>query len=275
MEHHTAKSSKESTDIQFSLDNSKARRIFTLNTHEEKRLEKVRWNLEKQRMAETKRFLKAQKDTIVHHFASRKVHSAGEVDFHDRFLKMNSAWVTWKSEELLSSGSSHLDPQCLISEKNNVKCKGKYSQKVGIDYSNTASVSYSVLPRMRRNLASEGNLLQWFRSWSSRARPSFRFLSGNKVDNDKVITKQSNSPTQKNFIHENSRDEIVSESEVKERSLSEVLPPVSLPPLHSQKEKTLKEKQRVTLTAKERVSHKELWDGLKDCRYIRTYVRDK
>lgn len=275
MKRHTAKTSADSTDIQFSLDSSKARRIFTLNTHEEKRLEKVRWNLEKQRMAETKRFLKAQKDTIVHYFASRKVHSAGKVDIHDRFLKMNSAWATSKSEELLSSGSSHLDPQCLIPEKNNFKCKGKYSQTVGIDNSNTTSLSYSVLPHMRRNLVSEGNLIQWFRSWSSRARPSFRYLSGNKVDNDKVITKQSNSPTQKTFIHENSRDEIVSEIEVKERSLSEVLPPVSLPPLHSQKEKTLKERHRVTLTTKEKVRNKELWDGLKDCRYIRTYVRDK
>ena len=274
MERHTARSSAERTDISLSLESSKARRIFTLNTHEEKRLEKVRWSLEKQRMAETKRFLKAQKDTIVHHFASRKIHSAGKVDIHDRALKMSSAWMTSKSQEQLSSSSGQLDPQCLIPEKNNFKCKGKYSQKVGIDCSNTASVSYSVLPHMRRILVSEENLIQWCRSWSSRARTNFLFLR-NEVDNDKVITKQSNSPTQETFIHKNSTEEVASEREGKERSLSEILPPVSLPPLHSQKEKTMKEQHRMVFTARKKVRNENLWDGLEDCRYIRTYVKNK
>lgn len=88
------KSSAVNTDIPFSLDSPKARRIFTLNTHEEKRLEKVRWNLEKQRMAETKKFLKAKKDIIIHHFRIRKVHSSGQVGIHDRLLTMNSGWKT-------------------------------------------------------------------------------------------------------------------------------------------------------------------------------------
>ena len=275
MERYTVKPSVDSTDMSFSLDSSKARRIFTLNTHEERQLEKVRFNLEKQKMAETKRFLKAQKDTIAHHFASRKVHSAGKDDMGEKFLKMNSAWTTSTSQELSSSSSSHLDPQCLIPEKNNLKTKRKYSQKVGIDYSNTASFSYSGFPHIRRiSMVSDGNLVKWFRSWSSRARPNFRFL-WNKVDNDKVIKKQPNSPAEKTFIHENSTDEVESECEGKERSLSEILPPISLPPLHSQKEKTLKEKHRVTITAKEKVRSEKLWDGLEDCRYIRTYIKNK
>lgn len=266
MERHTVKSSAESFYIPFSLDNSEAKRICTLNAREEKRLEKVRKNLEKQRIAETKRLLKAQKDITNHLFASRKVvslHSAGKVNVLHR---MNPAW-TGTSQELLSSlRSGHLDPQCLIPEKSNSESKGKYSQKVGIDYSNMASVSYSVLPRMRRIMASEGNFIQRCRSWSSRARPNLRFL-GNKVSDEKVITKHSNSPAQRSFIHENSTDAVVSET--KERSLSEVLPPVILPPLHSQKEKTLKGKRHVAFQMK----NEELWDGLEDCRYIRTYIK--
>ena len=276
MECHTVKSSAVNTDIPLSLDSSKARRIFTLNTHEEKRLEKVRWNLEKQRMAETKRFLKAKKDIVVHHFGFRKVPSAGQVGVHDRLLTMNSAWTT--SQELLPSRSGYLDPQWFILEKNKSKSKGKcISQKVGTDCSDTTSVSFSVLPHMRRILVSEGNLdlMQRCQSWSSRSRPNFRCL-GNKVDNDKVITKRSNSPAQKNFIprHENHSD--TTDNKGKEKSLSEVLPPVSLPPLHLQKEKTVKGKLCGTnLTMTEKVRHEKLWDDLEDCRYLRTYEKNK
>lgn len=273
MECYTGKSNTVNRDIPHSLDSSKARRIFTLNTHEEKRLEKVRWNLEKQRMAETKRFLKAKKDIIIHHFGFRKVHSAGQVGVHNRLLTMNSACTI--SQELLPSRSGYLDPQWFIPEKSNSKSKGKCtSQKVGTDCSDTTSVSFNVLPHTRRILVSEGNLdlMQRCRSWSSRARPNFRCL-GNKVDNDKVITKRSNSPAQKNFIHENYSD--ATENKGKEKCLSEVLPPVSLPPLHLQKEKTVKDKRCATLTVTEKVRNEKLWDGLEDCRYLRTYEKNK
>ena len=177
MECHKVKSSATNTDIH--LNSSKARRILTLNTHEEKRLEKARWNLEKQRTAERKKFLKAKKDVIIHQFGFRK----------------------------------------------------------------------------------EG--------WHCSATPILCCVE-NK-DSDKVITKRSNSSAQKNFIHENS-----CENKGNEKPLSEVLPPIRLPPLHSQKEKTIKEKRHTTLAVTlEKVSKENLWNGLENCRYLRTYKETK
>ena len=270
MECHMVKSSV--VNIPFSLDSAKARRIFTLNTREEKRLEKVHWNLEKQRMAETKRFLKAKKDVIIHHFGFRKVHSAGRVGTHDRLLTMNSRWTT--SQELLLSRLGYLDPQRFIPEKNNSKSKDTcISQKVGTYCSDTATVSFSVLPHMQRILVSEGNLslglVQRCRSWSSSARPTDFRCPGNKEDSDKVNTKRSNAPSQKNFIYENFSKDIKG----KEKPLSEVLAPIRLPPLHSQKEKTIKEKRHATLATTEKVRNEKLWNGLEDCRYLRTYLK--
>lgn len=270
MECHMVKSSAVNTDIPFSLDSPKARRIFTLNTHEEKRLEKVRWNLEKQRMAETKKFLKAKKDIIIHHFRIRKVHSSGQVGIHDRLLTMNSGWKT--SQELLPFRSGYLDLQWFIPAKNNSKNKETYiSQHAGTYCSDTATVSFSGLPHMRRILVSEENLsldlMQRCRGGSSSARPKFRCLK-NKEDRDKVITKRSNSPAQKNFIYENSY-----ENKTKEKPLSEVLPPIRLPPLHSQKENKIKEKRDTTLAMTDRVRKEKLWNGLEDCRYLRTYKK--
>lgn len=178
MEGDMVKSSATKTDIR--LDSSKARRICTLNTHEEKRLEKMRWNLEKQRTAERKKFLKARKDVIIHQFGFRK-----EV-------------------------------------------------------------------------------------WSSSATPIFCCVE-NKEDSDKVITKRSNSPAQKNFIPENSF-----ENKGNEKPLSEVLPPIRLPPLHSQKEKPIKEKRHSTLAmSPEKLSKENPWNGLVNCRYLRTYKETK
>lgn len=247
------KSSAVNTDIPFSLNSSKARRIFTLNAREERWLEKVHWNLEKQRMAESKRFLNAKKDVIIHYFGFRKVHSAGQIGVYDRLLKMNSSRTT--SRELLPTRSGSLDPQRSIPEKNNSKSKETcISQRVGTYCSHTATVSCGVLPHVPRILVTEGvDLTQRCRSWSSSARTSFRCL-GNKEDDDKVITEQSNTPARKNLIHEH-----CSKNKGKEKPLSEVLPPIRLPPLHSQKEKTIKEEQ--------------LWNGLEDCRYLRTYAK--
>ena len=173
MECHKVKSSATNTDIR--LYSSKARRIFTLNTHEERRLEKARWNLEKQRTAERKKFLKAKKDVIIHEFGFRK----------------------------------------------------------------------------------EG--------WSSSATPILCCVEG-KEDSDKVIAKMSNSPA-----HENS-----CENKGNEKPLCEVLPPIRLPPLHSQKEKTIKEKRHSTLAVtSEKVSKENVWNGLENCRYLRTYKKTK
>ena len=177
MECYKVKSSATNTDIRFY--SSKARRILTLNTHEEKRLEKACWSLEKQRTAERKKFLKAKKDVIIHQFGFRK----------------------------------------------------------------------------------EG--------WHCSATPILCCVE-NK-DSDKVITKRSNSSAQKNFVHENS-----CENKGNEKPLSEVLPPIRLPPLHSQKEKTIKEKRHTTLAVtSEKVSKENLWNGLENCRYLRTYKETK
>ena len=270
-QHRTAKIRAESDfgETPFSLDSSEAKRITALNAREERRLEEVHRKLEKQRTTEKKRFLKAQKDTVINLFTSRKVHSTGKIYAHER-LTMDSGWAT--SRELLRSISEHFDPQCLIPEKNNSKSKRKYSQKVGVDYSNIASASYSGLLHDTRILASEGNLIQRCRSWSSRVVPNFRFF-GSKVSNDQVTTKQSNSSAKKSFIQENSTDAVESRGITKERSLSEVLPPVRLPPLHSLKEKTLKEKRNVSLKMANKIRNEELWAGLENCRYIRRYVK--
>lgn len=169
MEYHKVTSSATNTDIR--LHSSKARRICTLNTHEEKRLEKMRWNLEKQRTAERKKFLKAKKDVIIHQFGFRK----------------------------------------------------------------------------------EG--------WSS--SPIF-CCEKNKED-------RSNSPAQKDFIHVNS-----CENKGNEKPLSEVLPPIRLPPLHSQKEKMIKDKRHTTLAmSSEKLCEENLWNGLENCRYLRTYKETK
>ena len=260
-----AKSSAVNIDFPFSLDSCTARRIFTLNTHEEKRLEKVRWNLEKQRMAETKKFLKAKKDIIIHHLVFRKVHFPGQVSVHDRLLTMNSGWKI--SQELLPSCSGYLDLQWFIPAKNDSKSKETcISQKGGTYCSNTATVSVSLLSHMRRKLASEENLMQRCRGWSSSARPNFR-CPENK-DSAKVVTKRSTSSARKNFIQENSE-----ENKGKEKPLSEVLPPIRLPPLHSQKEKPLKEKRYTTLAMTEEVRKEKLWSGLEECRYLRSYKK--
>jgi len=267
MEYHMVKSSAVNTDIPFSLNSSKARRIFTLNTREERRLEKVHWNLEKQRMAESKRFLNAKRDVIIHYFGFRKVHSAGQIGVHDRLLTINSRRTT--SQELLPTRSGSLDPQRSIPEKNNSKSKETcISQRIGTYSSHTATVSCGFLPRMPRILVSEGvDLTQRCRSWSSSARTNFRCL-GNKEDSDKVITEQSNTPARKNLIHEH-----FSKNKGKEKPLSEVLPPIRLPPLHSQREKTIKEEHHTTLAITEKVSKEKLWNGLEDCRYLRTYAK--
>lgn len=263
------KSSAVNTDILLSLDSSKARRIFTLNTHEEKRLEKVRWNLEKQRMAETKKFLKAKKDIIIHHFGFWKVHSAGQVSVQDRLLKMSSDWKT--SQELLPClRSGHLDLQRIFPAKDN--SDSKEAQNGDTYCSDSATFSFSVPPHMRRILASEGNLsldlVQLCQGWSSSARPKFRCLE-NKEDNDTVITKRPNTQAQENFIHQSPCD-----NKLKETPLSEVLAPIRLPPLHSQKEKTIKGKRHATLIAMTDRKEK-LWNGLEDCRYLRTYEKTK
>lgn len=267
MECHMVNSIAVNTDIPFSLNSSKARRIFTLNTREERRLEKVHWNLEKQRMAESKRFLKAKKDVIIHYFGFRKVYSAGQTGVHDRLLTMNSLRTT--SQELLPTRSGSLGPQWSIPEKKNSKSKETCtSQRVGTYCSHTATVSCGVLPHMPRILVSEGvDLTQRCRSWSSSAITNFRCL-GNKEDSDKVITEQSNSPARKNLIHEP-----FSKNNGKEKLLTEVLPPIILPPLHSQKEKTIKEKHHTTLAITEKVSEEKLWNGLEDCRYLRAYAK--
>ena len=171
------KSSAVNTDIR--LDSSKARRICTLNTHEEKRLEKIRWNLEKQRTAERKKFLKAKKDVIIHQLGFRK--------------------EVWSSSPIFCCAE-------------------------------------------------------------------------NKEDSDKVTIKRLNSPAQKNFIHENSCENKGNEKP----AFSEVLPSIRLPPLHSQKEKPIKEKRHTTLAmTSEKVSKENLWNGLENCRYLRTYKETK
>lgn len=276
MEGHRAKLQSENDfDVSpFCMESSEARRLFTLNSREEKRLEKVRKNLEKQRAAEEKRFVKAQKDALVHFVDSRKRNSKAKVGIYEE--TKNNVWQPWTAsqEQLLFSSSGNWDPQNTGAGKNYQRI-GKHSQKVGIDYSPyVASNSFSVLPDMQRILASEGNFIQRSRSWSNQGKPNFRFL--NKVGRDKVTGKQANDSAQRSLIQENYTEATGSEIKRKEASLSDVLPPVVLPPLHSQKNKTLKEiTRRGTLKKNNQVKKEELWDGLEDCRYIRPYLKDK
>ena len=278
MEGHTIKPKSENDfGIAFTLESSEARKICTLNSREEKRLEKVRKSLEKQRKAEEKRLLKAQKEAVSNYFDSRRRNSTGKIDVRDRLTTntVSQVWMT-SPQDQVSLRSGNWGPQNLITKKNSSKHKGKHTRKVGFDYSHTASNSFSVFPDMQRILASEGTFVQRSRSWSSEAsRPKFCFLT-NKVRNDEIKEKQPNYSAQRSFIHENSPEVDENLEKRKETPLSEVLPPVVLPPLHSQKNKTLTEKRLVTLKKKDQLGKEELWNGLEDCRYIRThYFKNK
>lgn len=270
------KSENDFDSKSFIVESSEARRIFAMNSREEKRLEKVRKNLEKQRAIEEKRLLKDQKDAVIRFF--RKRNSGAKVGAFNKLTTGSVSQPRMASQEQLSSRSGNwdaqVDPKNLRADKN-YQHNGMHCRRADIGYNHIASNSFSVFPDVQNILASEGNLAQRSRSWSNQERANLRF--SHKVGNDSIKGKKpkGSAQPQKSLIHKNFTEEFESETKRKETSLSDVLPPVILPPLHSQKNKTLKEKRRGSLRKKEQVKKEELWDGLEDCRYIRTYLKKK
>ena len=269
MEEKPAKPKSENDfDIKsFIVESSEARRIFALNSREEKRLERERKKLEKQRVAEEKRLVKAQKDAVTHFVHSRKRISAVKVGVY-RELKANTVS---SSPEIPSSNSGKWDSQSFMAEK----YKGKHSRKVGSVHNHIASNSFSVFPDMQRILASEGNLIQRSRSWSDQWRPR-NFRSQRESERNKTTGKLTQHSAEKSLTHKDSTGAVTSKTERKETSLCDVLPPVVLPPLHSQKNKLLGKKPlHRNLNKWAQNEKEELWNSLENCRYLRTYSKNK
>lgn len=273
MEEKPAKPKSENDfDIKsFIVESSEARRIFALNSREEKRLQRERKKLEQQRAAEEKRLAKAQKDAVTHFVHSRKRISAVKVGVY-RKLKANTVSPPcMSSPEIPSSNSGKWDSQSFMAEK----YKGKHSPKVGSVHNHIASNSFSVFPDMQRILASEGNLIQRSRSWSDQWRPR-NFRSQKESERNKTTGKLTQHSAEKSLTHKDSTGAVTSKTERKETSLCDVLPPVVLPPLHSQKNKLFGKKTlRRNLNKRAQNEKEELWNSLENCRYLRTYSKKK
>ena len=276
MEEKPAKPKAENDfDIKsFIVESSEAKRIFALNSREEKRLQRERKNLEKQRVAEEKRLVKAQKDAVTHFVHSRRRISAVKVDVY-RELKATEANTVsqpcMSSPEIMSLSSGKRDSQSFMTEK----YKGKHSRKVGSVRNHIASNSVSVFPDMQRILASEGNLIQRSRSWSDQWRPR-NFRSQKESERNKMTGKLTQHLAEKSLTHKDSTGAVKSKTERKETSLCDVLPPVVLPPLHSQENKLLRKKTlRRNLNKWAQNEKEKLWNGLDNCRYLRTYSKKK
>lgn len=252
--------------VSFSLESTEAKKIIAKNSREEKLLEKVRKSLEKQQTAEEKKRLRAQKQTLMNFLKLCGRNSSRKIWFQDQII--TSAGIS--SQDQLSSRSAVTwEPQNLIAMRNNSarhKERHSRSQKAGFDYSHDESVSFFIFPDMKRILASEEYFIRRSQSWCSETVQHKVCFPSRLVGKNGM---KGNS-TRRNFIRgENS---VKSErSEGKQTNLFDVLPPVVLPPLHSQKNKTLREKRLATLKRKDQDG---LWEGLEDCRYIRTYFKD-
>ena len=250
--------------VSFSLESSEAKKIIAKNSREEKRLEKVRKSLEKQQTAEEKKRLRAQKQTLINFLklCARGINSSRKIWFQDQM----TASTGMSSQDQLSSRSAVTwEPQNLKAIRNN-SARHSRSQKSGFDYSQDESVSFFSFPDMKRILAiNEEYFIRRSQSWCSETAQHKVCLPSKLVGKNGM--KLGNS-TQRNFIRE--EVQVKSERKGKERNLCDVLPPVVLPPLYSQKNKTLREKRLATLKRKDQEA---LWEGLEDCRYIRTYFK--
>ena len=255
--------------VSFSLESSEAKKIIAKNSREEKRLEKVRKSLEKQQTAEEKKRLRAQKQTLINFLklCARGRNSSRKIWFQDQM----TASTGMSSQDQLSSRSAVTwEPQTLEAIRNNSarqKERHSRSQKSGFDYSQDESVSFFSFPDMKRILKiNEAYFIRRSQSWCSETAQHKVCLPSKLVGKNGM--KLGNS-TQRNFIREEVR--VKSERKGKERNLCDVLPAVVLPPLYSQKNKTLREKRLATLKRKDQEA---LWEGLEDCRYIRTYFKE-
>lgn len=253
--------------VSFSLESSEAKKIIAKNSREEKQLEKVRKSLEKQQTAEEKKRLKAQKQTLINFLKlCARGNSFRKIWFQDQM----TASTRMSSQDQLSSRSAVTwEPQNLEAIRNNSarhKERHSRSQKSGFDYSQDESVSFFSFPDMKRILAiNEEYFIRRSQSWCSETAQHKVCLPSKLVGKNGM--KLGNS-TQRNFIRE--EVQVKSERKGKERNLCDVLPAVVLPPLYSQKNNTLREKRLATLKRKDQEA---LWEGLKDCRYIRTYFK--
>ena len=265
------------------VESSEARKILALNTREEKRLEKEREILEKQRAAEEKRLLKARKDVIIHFFNSRKRITAVKAGVHEK-LPVSIFPQPWmfSSKRLLPllsrTEKSKWEPQNVTSQiKNSPEGKENHYRNTSSGYSLTSCNSISILPDMQRILENERNLVQRSQSWSSESRTRyFRFLS--EVASDMASEKQPPHSTEETLYLDNSTRGNGSETKRKETCLCDILPPFVLPPLmYSQKHETLGGRERVRRPNFKKWDHvkNEVWEDLEHCRYIRSYLKNK
>ena len=255
--------------VSFSLESSEAKKIIAKNSREEKQLEKVRKSLEKQQTAEEKKRLKAQKQTLINFLklCARGRNSSRKNWFQDQM----TASTRMSSQDQLSSRSPVTwEPQNLEAIRNNSarhKERHSRSQKSAcFDYSQDESVSFFSFSDMKRILViNEEYFIRGSQSWCSETAQYKVCLPSRLVGKNRM---KLGNPTQRNFIRE--EVQVKSERQGKEKNLCDVLTPVVLPPLYSQKNKTLREKRPATLKRKDQDA---LWEGLEDCRYIRRYFK--
>ena len=256
--------------LSFSLESSEAKKIIAKNSREEKRLDKVRKSLEKQQTAEEKKRLKAQKQTLINFLKLCGRNSSGKIWFQDQ--RTTSTGMSTSRDQFSSRSEITWEPLNLIAMKNNShrhKVGHSRSQMAGFDYSPcNESVSFFIFPDMQRILASKEYFVRRSQSWCSETAVQHKVCLLSRLVGKNGMKGNSTHRTQRNFIRGEVR--VKSERQGKERNLCDVLPPVVLPPLYSQKNKTLGEKRLATLKRKDQDQQDALWDGLEDCRYIRT-----
>ena len=257
--------------VSFSLESSEAKKIIAKNSREEKRLEKVRKSLEKQQRAEEKKRLKAQKQTLINFLKLCGRNSSRKIWFQDQ---MTTSTGMSSPDQLSSRSAMTWEPLNLIAMKNNSarhKERKSRSQMAGFDYSPcNESVSFFIFPDMQRILASKEYFVRRSQSWCSETAVQHKVCLPSRLVGKNRMKGNSTHSTQRNFTS-GEEVRVKSERQGKERNLCEVLPPVVLPPLYSQKNKTLREKRLATL---KREDQDALWEGLEDCRYIRTYFKE-
>jgi len=255
--------------VSFSLESSEAKKIIAKNSREQKRLEKVHKSLEKQQTAEEKKNLRAQKQTLINFLKLCGRNSSRKIWFQDQ---MTTSTGMSSPDQLSSRSAMTWKPLNLIAMKKSSarhKERQSRSQMAGFDYSPcNESVSFFIFPDMQRILASKEYFLRRSQSWCSEIVQHKVCLPSRLVGKNGMKGNSTHS-TQRNFIRGEVR--VKSERQGKERHLCDVLPPVVLPPLYSQKNKTLREKRLATLKRKDQDA---LWEGLEDCRYIRTYFKE-
>ena len=132
------------------------------------------------------------------------------------------------------------------------------------------SVSFFIFPDMQRILASKEYFVRRSQSWCSETAVQHKVCLPSRLVGKNRMKGNSTHSTQRNFTS-GEEVRVKSERQGKERNLCDVLPPAVLPPLYSEKNKTLREKRLATLKRKDQDA---LWEGLEDCRYIRTYFKE-